>query len=195
MTYTVEIPTTDSWSDAQSDGALALSVPDDQDAFITLYDRYAERIERYVRSCIGDVGAAEDVVSTTFLQALTKIHLYNPARGSFAAWLFAIARNTINGHYRRRSIAEGPTRLETLQTAAFNPEQRVMQHEEDASLHAALLTLTANQRDAIALRYLGELSFAEVGQQLGKSEAAAKMLVRRGIDALRDRLQQEDQEP
>ena len=135
------------------------------------------------------------MVSATFMQALTKIHLYSPDRGSFAAWLFAIARNSVNDHYRRRGVATDATRLEALHTAGLSPEQEVMRDEEAASIHAALRALTAEQRDAIALRYLGELSFAEVGQELGKSEAAAKMLVRRGVEALRRSLQQEDQEP
>jgi RNA polymerase sigma factor (sigma-70 family) len=54
-----------------------------------------------------------------------------------------------------------------------------------------LESLPEAQRHAIGLRYGADLSFRDVGQALGKSEAAAKMLVQRGLETLRDALSKE----
>lgn len=73
----------------------------DPTAFLPLYDRYAQRLERYVLATLGSREDAEDVVSAAFMQAIARIDTFDPERGSFAAWLFTIARNLVRMHHRR----------------------------------------------------------------------------------------------
>ena len=73
-------------------------------ALETLYDRYASAIFAAVYRLTSDRGTAEEVVQETFLALWNRAETFDPAAGSLAAWLHAIARNrTID---RRR----GPTR-------------------------------------------------------------------------------------
>lgn len=174
------------------DVVLAGRARTDTTAFLALYDRYAPRIGRYVASRIGTGPAVEDVISFVFLQALANIGSYDASRGSVGAWLFGIARNAVNRYYRApRSvplIEEADRRLD----AGLTPEEYVVREEGVARLRAAVTHLRVEQQEALALRYLGELSFTEIAQALGRSEGAAKMLVRRGLDALRQVMRDEE---
>lgn len=177
---------------AMDDRELALRARTHDRAFLELYDRYAERVERYAGARIGNRADVEDVVSAVFTAAFTRIETFDPARGTFGAWLFGIARNTINMHLR--SAAHHLDRLESEEPAGNEPtpEDAAIGTELARAVRTAMACLTDDQRHAIALRYLGELSFAEVAQALDRSEGATKMLVKRGLEALRRALEREE---
>src|SRR5438067_7424500 len=85
---------------AQSDEALALAARQDRSAFLALHGRYIDRIERYVLARTSNPSDVEDLVSIIFMRALEHIRQFQPHRGSFAGWLFTIARNAVSDHYR-----------------------------------------------------------------------------------------------
>jgi RNA polymerase sigma-70 factor (ECF subfamily) len=176
---------------AVTDEALALAASDDRRAFLTLYDRYAGRVERYIAMRIGQ-GEVEDLVSTTFERALSRIHTFRQRRGSFAAWLFAIAHNAIVDRHRTAGRMVELNEAGLVITSEHGVETLVEEREAAMRLRLLLQGLPPDQRDALALRYGADLRFAEVGHALGRSESAAKMLVQRGLRALREELHGED---
>lgn len=176
-----------------SDETLAASTQEGRDAFIELYDRYVGRVESYLFARLGRSTDIEDLVSATFERALTHIATYQAERGRFATWLFAIARNIVNDHLRRGRRVQifSGIPAEVGETRP-GPEDEIIRRESDLAVRRAMIALTDEQRDALALRYLAGLSYAETALALGKSEPAAKMLVRRGLAALRAQLSEED---
>lgn len=175
------------------DEELARAAGAGRQAFLVLYERYVLRVQRYVFSQVSHATEVEDLVSTIFFRALTKIDTYQPQRGSFSVWLFAIARNAIHDH-RRLSMGRRLIPLEAADDVPeprAGPEELAVKRERYDAVRRAFKVCTPEQRDALALRYLAELSFAEVAGTLGKSEPAAKMLVRRGLDAIRLELERE----
>src|SRR5437868_2289089 len=70
------------------DEELARAAGAGRQAFMVLYERYIQRVQRYVFSQVTHPAEVEDLVSTIFFRALTKIDTYQPQRGSFSAWLF-----------------------------------------------------------------------------------------------------------
>ena len=146
----------------RTDLELAMSACEDTSAFIPLYHRYADRIQRYIRSKVENQQDVEDLTSMTFMRALSKIETFDPGRGSFATWLFAIARNVAKMHYRARRPVHALHHSGTETATADMPDIQILQNERVTAMHAAMSTLTTDQREALALRYLGELSFAEV---------------------------------
>lgn len=174
-----------------SDEDLARAAQAGRQSFLVLYERHVRRVQRYVFSQVARPAEVEDLVSTIFFRALTKIDTYQPQRGSFSAWLFAIARNAILDH-RRLTLGRRLIPLDAadeLPEPRAGPEEMAMQREQHDAVRRAFGVCTPEQRDALGLRYLAELSFAEVAGALGKSEPAAKMLVRRGLEALRQELE------
>jgi RNA polymerase sigma-70 factor (ECF subfamily) len=172
------------------DARLARAAIHDREAFVTLYDRYCGPVVRYVAAQTGSE-QVEDLVSVTFTRALSRIHTFRPERGTFAAWLFTIARHAVADHYRERARTTPLQSIPAALASAPNPEAAALAREDGAQVLAALGKLTPDQRDALALRYDADLPFAAVARALGKSEPAAKMLVQRGLQALRRHYQKD----
>src|SRR5580765_6147217 len=82
------------------DAALVAAARADRQEFVALYDRYFERVLAYVRLRIRDAGACEDVTSIVFMTALAKLNGFR-GEGSFAGWLFQIARNAVYDKQRQ----------------------------------------------------------------------------------------------
>lgn len=92
-------------------------------------------------------------------------------------WLFTIAHHKVLDHHR--ATARRPVPVPDL------PERAVAATAADGDVWAAVALLPDKQRGAIALRYLGDLPYADIGAVLGCSEAAARQNVRAGLAALR----------
>jgi RNA polymerase sigma-70 factor (ECF subfamily) len=172
---------------AAQDAELARRAASDPDAFSQLYQRFLPGVYRYHLARTGQVQEAEDLTAQTFLTALESIHGFR-GQGSFAAWLFGIASHKLADHYRRRR-PELPLELaETLHSPNPLPEEAAVQRQEMRRVSRALRLLTPERAEALVLVLFGGLSMAEAAQSLGKSEAAVKMLVHRGLSELKERL-------
>lgn len=173
----------------QSNEALAqLAVNGDHAAFTQLYQRTVKRIYAYCYSQVGNVQEAEDLTTQTFMAALEQMGRYR-GEGTVTAWLLGIAYHKV-GDWRRKSRFMTPlTQIESSPDPAPLPDELVFQQWQRAALEHALHTVTPARAEAIALRFFGELSHAEVAAVMGKPEAAVKMLVHRGLQELRQRLE------
>lgn len=144
-----------------------------------LYREHAAAVWRYTRTRLPTDADAEDVTSDVFARALRSGHTYDPARGTPRAWLMGIARHACADWWRRRR-PEDPV--------AQTPDQAtedLAARESVASLGGALSALSEREREAIALRFGAELSSQEIGDHLGISPTAARMLVHRAVTKLR----------
>jgi RNA polymerase sigma-70 factor (ECF subfamily) len=175
---------------SDDDEALVSRAAHEPQAFVALYNHYAPRVSRYVLARIRNSSDADDILSAIWLRVYTKIHLYQPSRGSFAAWLFTIARHVLYNAVRQQARLEVRWPGECAAPAP-DPQTEIIKQERDAAMRVAVSRLTAEQQEALALRYGADLTFAEVAQTMKKSEAAAKMLVRRALDRLRQELPKE----
>jgi RNA polymerase sigma-70 factor (ECF subfamily) len=172
---------------AARDAELARRAASDPDAFSELYQRFLPGVYRYHLARTGQVQEAEDLTAQTFLTALEAIHGFR-GQGSFAAWLFGIASHKLADHYRRRR-PELPLELaETVHSPNPLPEDAAVQRLEMRRVTRVLRLLTPERAEAVVLVLFGGLSMTEAAQTLGKSEAAVKMLVHRGLSELKERL-------
>jgi len=109
-------------------------------------------------------------------------------RGRFCGWLLGIAGHKVADHYRRQRSDVPLESAEDLYHSDPPPEEVAATHLELERVSRALQALAPEQNQALTLRIFGELSAAEVGRIMGKSEAAVKMLVHRGLRKLQERL-------
>ncbi len=172
---------------AGDDKVLARQACDDPQAFAELYHRYARRIYQFHLIRTGNANDAQDLTSQTFLAALEGIENYG-GHGSLCGWLFGIARHKVADHYRRRRNDVPLESAEGLRHPDPSPEESVDTHLKLAQVSRALKALSSEQAEALTLRVFGELSAAEVGQIMGKSKVAVRMLVYRGLRRLRGQL-------
>jgi len=180
--------------DYEPEAAWIAAAQRDPDAFARLYDRYVERVYRYAFRRLSVHTDAEDVTAQTFHRALEGLPRYSWTGAPFGAWLFRIAHNLIVDRYR---AGAGPISLDGLAggggTEATDPEavsldDRLTGREAVDTAWAAVATLPALQRRAVTLRFGRDLSHAEVGTVIGRSEPATKQLIYRAMKTLRVQL-------
>jgi RNA polymerase sigma-70 factor (ECF subfamily) len=171
------------------DASLAERSRMDADAFGTLYDRYCDRIYRYVFRRLRDHEAAEDVTAEIFLKVLRAIDTYRRATAPFSTWLYRIAANAVVDYVRGRRIT---TSLEVTADAAdigVSVEELAITRVEAARVWQAVDNLTDAQRMAVTLRFGSDLPIADIAEQMGRTEGAVKLLLNRGLTAVRTQLQ------
>lgn len=165
--------------------------PDGDLPFEELYDRFFEPVNRYLRYRVDSAWDADDLTTTVFMKALENFTKYR-AEGPFSAWIFRIAHNVYVDYMRgRREYATHDVMLELAVGSEDGPEEAVLQGEELKKLRQMLLSLSPDYRDVVALRYAGDLRFAQIAEVIGKSESAVRMLHHRALKQLRQKYLQE----
>jgi len=149
-----------------------------------LMRRYSPLI-RYVASPIlSDEGDLEECVSDAAMKVWDNIAGFDPEKGSFKAWLTAIARNTALNMARkdaRRPSADGGSEAvenasESLASKAddSDPQEILLRRERAEALEKALNRLGSTDRNIFYRRYYYMQSLAQIGAELGMSERAAE---------------------
>ncbi|MFH1822108.1 MAG: RNA polymerase sigma factor [Patescibacteria group bacterium] len=152
--------------------------------FGELYDQYIKKIYNFIFYKTGQKETAEDLTSHTFIKALENIGKYNSTKGSFSSWLYRIARNTVIDYYRTRKENFDITDFTNL-SSDENLEDQTDLKQQLEKVQKYLLNLKAEQREIIIMRVWDGLSYEEISQITGKSQASCKMLFLRTINKLR----------
>jgi RNA polymerase sigma-70 factor, ECF subfamily len=168
---------------------MVMAAKADPQGFARLYDRYAPNVYRYLLSRLGSVAEAQDVTSQTFLKAFEMFPRYRHAN-YFSAWLFAIARNQYVSHLRRSRH-----RSEDLPESLHDPQedllQRVVRTERGEALRKLIRGLPEEEQETLRLRFVAELSFAEIAAILKRREDAVKKTVYRLLARLKSQMEDE----
>lgn len=156
----------------------------DTKQFGVLYDKYIKKIYDFVYYKTSHQETAEDLVSLVFLKALKNIDTFYETKGTFQAWLFQIARNTVIDHYR---TAKNDLDIEDVWdlTKDNNFEQEFDDKTKIKEISQYLKGLKPRQREIIIMRVWQEMSYQEIAEILNKSEASCKMMYSRAIHKLR----------
>lgn len=160
----------------------------DREAFGALYERYVERIHRYIYYRTGSDVDAEDLTARTFMKAWEHMSSYDDRGLPFSAWLYRIAHNLVANWHRDRSRRQIIS-LEDLGQWQINedgPELRAALAEDKAMLQRAIGRLPTDRQELLALKFVDRLSNAEIGAILGRSEGAVKSLYHRTLLSLRE---------
>jgi RNA polymerase sigma-70 factor (ECF subfamily) len=170
------------------DAALVAAAREEPRAFLALYDRYFERVLGYVRLGIRDAATCEDVVSTVFTTALAQLPRFR-GEGSFAGWLFQIARNAVRDVQRKPFDAPLPR-----EAVGSEPDvaEGFLALERAAQLHTLIRLLEPEQQHLLALRYGAGLAFDEIGMVVGAAPGTVRVRMHRILEQLRRRYPHDD---
>jgi RNA polymerase sigma-70 factor (ECF subfamily) len=161
----------------------------DPRAFEALYRKYVAQVYNFALYELRDPHAAEDLTAQVFLRALSGLrHFREQSDGpgsSFRVWLFQIARNSLSNERRRRGRhPEAPLDAALELPAADNVHESAAARAELQAALAAIEALPADRRRALVLRFVNELDAREIGQVLGRSEGATRVLIHRSLRAV-----------
>ena len=165
----------------------------DKDAFGRLYERYVDRIYNYVYYRTGNAEDAEDLTARIFFRAMQHIGNYHDRGLPFSAWLYRIAHNLVANWHRDRSRRKiiSLDDITQWQAPEKGPEFVTQLMEDKDALLSAIRRLPAERQELLILKFVEQLSNAEIGDIMGRSEGAIKSLYHRTLLALRDDLQRE----
>lgn len=149
-------------------------------AFGQLYDKYFERIYRFIYYKVGHQETCEDLTSLTFTKALEKINSFSARTINFSGWLFTIARHNVIDHYRSNKSTEDLEQYPNLQQVS-NLNEDMDNKELLAKVKKYLSNLSEEQREIIIMRVWMNMSYQEIAASLDKTEANCRVIFSRSI--------------
>ena len=177
--------------DCRSDGDLLVEAARDPEAFGVFYSRNVRALLAFFWSRTRDRDVASDLVAETFAAALAGVEHYDPVKGAPRQWLYGIANNQLKRMWRKNRVSTGARRrlqLQTPPTASAGWEEI---EASDAQLDAerlakALARVPAKSSEAVRLRLIEQLDYAEIAHRVNCKPGSARSLVFRGLRRLRD---------
>lgn len=168
----------------ERDAALAERyLAGEEEAFGELYDKYTRKIYGYVYCRLRHRENTEDVVSAVFLKAVEKMDSFDARRGVFSAWIYRIARNTMIDFLRTHKSTDDLD--EAFVVRESDLEDRVDEGIKLEEVQKAMRVLPEREREILVLRVWQDLSYKEIAEVLGKSEASLKMNFSRSLKKLK----------
>jgi len=158
--------------------------------FSKIYDKYIDKIYRFVFLKVSSPEVAEDLTSETFLRGWqtfriqnSKFRIQNPP-----AFLYQIARNLVIDYYRQKGRAQVVSADYRIIDPRINLEEKANLSSDFEQVRDALANLKEDYQDVIIYRYLDELSVPEIAKVMQKSEGTVRVLLHRALAALRNEL-------
>lgn len=159
------------------------------EAFGLLYERYYPSIFLFIERRLGEHDLAADLTSQVFLKAMLKLGDYRFKGLPFSAWLFRVATNQVNEHYRKtrkqRVVSLDDSNYERLLSDAALGNEGGGLPDPAEVLNYLLNSLNEEEVQLLELRFFEERPFKEVAFILGITENNAKVRAYRIIEKLK----------
>ena len=165
--------------------------PDEK--FSQIYDQYIEKIYRFVYLKVNSREIAEDIASRVFLSGWESYRKQPERIKNIGAFLYQTARNMVTDHYRNK----GRTKLVSSEFIPQIIDDRTNLHEKAVVnsdieiVRSALQKLNQDYQDVLIWHYLEDMQVAEISEVLHKPPGTIRVMIHRGLNALRDELGQE----
>jgi RNA polymerase sigma-70 factor (ECF subfamily) len=177
-----------------SDEELMRQIADgQQDAIGPLHGRYAPLIFNLAAQTL-DRATAEEIVQDVFVAVWRKAGTFDPARGTFRAWVLRIAHLRVLNELRRRGrrprVETDPEglRLGSVPEPGPGPAEEAWREHRRVIVRAAVEALPPPQRQALSLAFLEDLTHEQIADFLNLPLGTAKTRIRSGLQTLRARL-------
>lgn len=192
--------------DTQDEKELILRAQNEPEAFGVIFDRYYDQIFGYVLRRVVSVHITQDIVSETFFKALDRLWQFRWRNVSISSWLYRIATNEMNQHFRRQK--HSPHSLDALlEEKGFEiqdevdlledileQERELARTKEWQAARKQVALLSEKYQEVLTLRYFEDKKISEIAEILGKKEGTIKSLLSRAISQLKEKCNQKDRQ-
>jgi RNA polymerase sigma factor (sigma-70 family) len=152
--------------------------------FERLYEQHAPALFGFLAYRTGNRALAEDLVAEAFERALRARHRFDRRRASEKTWLYTIALNCLRDHLRRDAAETRAVERATAGASnVSNPGVEAVEARDEVG--RALLALSDEEREAIALHYGAELTMPEIARLTGEPLSTVQGRVYRGLRKMR----------
>ncbi len=161
----------------------------DPRAFEALYRKYVAQVYNFALYELRNPHAAEDLTAQVFLRALSGLSGFReqgePPGSSFRVWLFQICRNAVSNERRRvRRHPDAPLDLALEIASTDDVQAAAVERDQLDKAWRAIGRLPEERRQALVMRFVEEMSTREIGEVLGRSEGATRVLIHRALQAV-----------
>lgn len=160
----------------------------EKEVFAQLYESNIEKVYRYVYYRVRNRTVAEDITSTAFEKALTKLNTFKAKKASFSTWLIVITRNTMIDYFRKLK----PETSAELPETSNSSEENVLNKEECQRLLFYVAKLTDTEQDIISLKFGSLLTNRQIAKMLKLSESNISTIIYRSVNKLRNMFLEEE---
>lgn len=154
--------------------------------FQEVYDLYFRDVYRYALSLCRNEVLAEEITQETFYKALGGLDGFD-GKSKISVWLCQIAKNTYISMYRKDK-RQDPNADLTMLPGVGGMEERLFDQETAFAIHKILHTLDDPYKEVFSLRVFGELSFRQIAELFGKTEAWARVTYHRARLKIKEEL-------
>lgn len=168
----------------EEDALVGRAVQGEPRAVSELAARWRPRARRTALAVLGDGDAAEDVAQEVMIRLQASLAGFR-RESDLGTWLHRITLNLCYDHIRRlrRRKEDGPP-PERADEAAPDPHTRVDAERARTALQGALDRLTAEQREVLVLRFVSDLSYADIAQATGVPSGTVASRIFRALQRL-----------
>ena len=166
----------------------------DPDLLDRLIEQYQHRLLRYLVYLSGNRELAEDLFQETWIRVLERGHQYD-GQHEFSTWLYTVARNLTIDYLRTKRPLSLDGLMEDEEHAPLEPADTrptawevVQQHEQAERISAALVSIPAEYRETVVLRFQEGLALDEIATITGTKLGTVKSRLYRGLNMLMSQL-------
>lgn len=159
--------------------------------FSQIFDKYIDKIYRFIFLKVNSPEIAEDLTSETFFRGWQAFRIQNSESKiqNPPAFLYQIARNLVVDHYREKGKFKIVSALDyRIVDPRINLEEKANLISDLEEVKRSLTKLKDEYQDVIIYRYLDELSVPEIAKIMGKSEGTVRVLLHRALKSLKNEL-------
>jgi RNA polymerase sigma-70 factor (ECF subfamily) len=157
----------------------------DPQAIAAIFNRYYPDVYRFARYRLGDETAAEDIAAEVFVRLLEALQAGRGPEANLRGWLIGTTANLVNDHFRRSYTRPTAVLTENHLDEAADPPELTEVKEDRQNIRTALIKLTEEQQQVIALRFGSGCSLEETAMIMDKKPNAIKALQFRALESLR----------
>jgi len=166
-------------------------MPDTRKIFGQIYDRYINKIYRFIFFKVNSQEIAEDLASETFLKTWEVFKNEEKSIENMQAFLYRTARNLVIDYYREKGKAQivsvdNPSITDPSQ----NLEEKEILRSDVNMVKAALTNLKDDYQNVIIWHYLDDLPIQEISYILGRTEDATRVLLHRALESLKKEIKE-----
>jgi RNA polymerase sigma-70 factor (ECF subfamily) len=177
-------------ADLEQERRLVEAAQQNPDCFNELYQLYFDKIYNFVLSRASSVELAEDITSQTFMNALENIRRFKWRNVSFGAWLYRIAINNLNSHFRKHKrifLAEEETLINLVdqQLPPYEPYTDLDEQARIKELNLAVKKLSFDEQNLISLKYFQNKSYEEIAEILNLPASTVGVKLHRSLKKIR----------
>jgi RNA polymerase sigma-70 factor (ECF subfamily) len=156
-------------------------------AFYALLERHAGMVWKIARQYFGSAAEIDDLVQDLTLTLWQNKNAWKPGAARFSSWLYRVASNKCIDMLRQKRIpAHNGVAPDDLMALSPNAEDRVVSQQQAKQMQDLLAELPLNQKLALTLYYYEDASLPQIAERLNVSELAARSLLKRGKQNLRE---------